>query len=92
MTSIDDIELKTLPSIPDMFGEQNLDITNYSMQPYPYQIEGIKYGLNHTNWLLLDEAGLGKTYQIIHIAEELYRQGKIKHCLIICGINNLKHN
>lgn len=36
--------------------------------------------------------GLGKSLQIIYIAEELYRANKINHCLIICGINALKAN
>lgn len=36
--------------------------------------------------------GLGKTAQIIGIARELKALGKIKHCLIICGINTLKSN
>ena len=70
----------------------HIDTSNYPLQPYPYQLEAIEYGLQHKKWLLLDQAGLGKTSVIIHIAEELYKQGKIKHCLIICGINNLKFN
>ena len=65
---------------------------NYKLKPYDYQLEGIDFGINHNKWLLLDEMGLGKTLQITYIAEELYNNGDIEHCLIICGINSLKTN
>ena len=32
------------------------------------------------------------TLQLITVAEELKRRGKIDHCLVICGINSLKVN
>ena len=71
----------------------NLEIIDdFKTKPFPYQLDGIKYGINHDKWLLLDAPGLGKTLQIIYIAEQLYKQGKIEHCLIICGINTLKYN
>lgn len=60
--------------------------------PYPYQLNGIEYGLNHKNWLLLDSPGLGKSLQIIGLAEELKCRENINHCLIVCGINTLKNN
>lgn len=87
---IDDIELKTLKYKPKVDIKHKL--SKYKLKPFPYQEEGIQYGLNHDKWLLLDKPGLGKTSQIIHIAEELKKAGKIKHCLIICGINTLKTN
>lgn len=65
---------------------------NYKLKPYKHQEEAIKFGLTHDKWLLLDDMGLGKTASIIHIAEELKYQGKIKHCLIICGIATLRGN
>lgn len=93
LTLIDDITLKLLKSEKqESLPKLHIDTSNYPLQPYPYQLEAIEYGLQHKKWLLLDQAGLGKTSVIIHIAEELYKQGKIKHCLIICGINNLKFN
>lgn len=64
----------------------------YKLKPYKHQEEAIKFGLTHDKWLLLDDMGLGKTASIIHIAEELKYQGKIKHCLIICGIATLRGN
>ena len=62
----------------------------YPTPPFEHQLDGIKYGLNHDKWLLLDEPGLGKTLQVIYLAEELKAQENIEHCLIICGINTLK--
>ena len=35
-----------------------LDFNGYNL--YDYQLDGVKYGVNHYNWLLLDEQGLGK--------------------------------
>ena len=67
-------------------------ILNYKTKPFPHQLEGIEYGLNHDRWLLLDGMGLGKTFQIINIARELKAQKGIQHCLVICGVNALKSN
>lgn len=64
----------------------------FKTNPFKHQLEGVEYGLNHDNWLLLDEMGLGKSAQIIYLAEILYKQGLLEHCLIICGVNSLKYN
>lgn len=64
----------------------------FKTNPYPHQLEGIEFGLNNDCWILGDEQGLGKTKQIIDLATILKRQGKINHCLIICGVNSLKSN
>ena len=72
--------------------EITLNKSSYITQPYMYQEEGIKYGLDNEKWLLLDAPGLGKTLQMILLAQELKQRGEIEHCLIICGINTLKYN
>ena len=36
--------------------------------------------------------GLGKTSVTLYIANELKKQGKIEHCLVICGVSSLKNN
>ena len=69
-----------------------LNKNEYKTIPYKYQEEGIVYGLQHDKWLLLDAPGLGKSLQMILLAQELKKRNNIKHCLIICGINTLKHN
>lgn len=64
----------------------------YKTKPFPYQLEGIQFGLNHDSWALLDVPGLGKTLQLIYLAKELKEQRGLKHCLVVCGINTLKTN
>lgn len=60
----------------------------FKTKPFEHQLEGVKFGINHDKWLLGDEQGLGKTKQVIDIAEIK----KVKHCLIICCVNGLKWN
>lgn len=67
-----------------------LDFNGFNL--YDYQLEGVKFGLNHHNFLLLDEQGLGKTLQLITLARYKKKHRGLKHCLIICGLNSLKFN
>lgn len=60
----------------------------FKTEPFSHQLEGVTFGLNHNKWLLGDEQGLGKTKQVIDIANIK----KVKHCLIICCVNGLKWN
>ena len=69
-----------------------VDPLKFKTKPFDYQLDGINYGINHDKWLLLDDMGLGKTLQSIYIAQELYEQGKIEHCLILCGVDSLRSN
>lgn len=86
----DSIQLKLLNKPTKIINKFNLK--DYKTKPFDYQLEGIEYGLNHDKWLLLDEPGLGKTLQLIYLAQELKEREGIEHCLIICGINTLKAN
>ena len=74
--------------------KQNItySLSSYKTSPFEYQKEGIEYGLNHDKWLLLDAPGLGKSLQLIYLAEELKKRDNIEHCLIVCGVNTLKMN
>lgn len=91
LCSIDDITLKLLKDKKEK--ESNNKITTkLKTKPYEYQKEGIEYGINHDKFLLLDAPGLGKSLQIIYIAQELKKKEKLEHCLIICGVNTLKNN
>lgn len=87
----DEIELHLLED-KKTHTEKSIQLLDYKTTPYEYQKEGILYGLNHEKWLLLDQPGLGKTLQMIYLAEELKSRNEIEHCLIICGINTLKVN
>ena len=59
-------------------------------KPYNHQIDSYEYALTHNKFLLGDEQGLGKTKQALDIA--VSRKHKMTHCLIVCGVNNLKWN
>ena len=67
-----------------------LDFNGFKL--YDYQLDGVKFGLNHHNFLLLDEQGLGKTLQLLTLARYKKQHRHLKHCLIICGLNSLKFN
>ncbi len=86
----DSIELDLLPD--EHFEPIEYKLGEYKTKPFKHQLEGIQYGLNHDCFLLLDVPGLGKTLQLIYLAQELKKRENIEHCLIICGINTLKTN
>ena len=93
LNNLDDIRLDLCADSSETdFEEIILDNKNYLTKPYDYQEDGIKYGLTHDKWLLLDAPGLGKTLQMILLAQELKERENITHCLIVCGINTLKYN
>ena len=64
----------------------------FPFNPYPHQLEGIKFGLNHDRFLLSDQQGLGKTVQSATIACIKKKLYGYKHCLIICAVNGSKYN
>ena len=98
LTNYDDIELNLLENSEDDIlyydTTKNSDIHKniYKTQLFKHQEEGIIYGLQHDRFLLLDQPGLGKTLQMIYLAEELKIRENIDHCFIICGLNTLKYN
>lgn len=53
---------------------------NLKIQPYPYQQQGILFGLQHRRVIIGDEPGLGKTLQSIGIVDT----AKAYPCLVIC--------
>ena len=70
------------------------EIDQFHFKPFPHQVEAINYGLNpeHEKFLLLDSMGLGKSLEIVGLAETLHRRGEIDHCMIICGVDSLRQN
>ena len=60
---------------------------NLKLQPYPYQREGIEFGLKNHRILIGDEPGLGKTLQSIGIVNT----AQAYPCLVICP-SSLKIN
>lgn len=92
LCSIDDIHIRLLEVEKEEVKYYNNNIGPYKTKPFSYQEEGIRYGLCHDKWLLLDMPGLGKSLQLIYLAQELKKKENIEHCLIICGVNTLKAN
>ena len=89
----DDIQLTVLPNIKEEpLDDVIIDTSQYKLSPFDFQVDAIKYGIQHDKWLLLDPPGLGKTAIIIHIVEELVKREGLQHCLIICGLNAIKEN
>ena len=91
LSKIDTIQLKLMTTTHDKEIEIPQDY-EFKTKPYNFQLDAIRYGINHKKWLLLDEMGLGKALTAIYIAEILYYLGKIDKCLVICGLNSLKWN
>lgn len=60
---------------------------NLKVEPYPYQQEGITFGLKHKRIIIGDEPGLGKTLQSIGIVDT----ANAYPCLVICP-SSLKIN
>ena len=91
LSLIDDIELHLLK---EKFKSKIIYKQNPKdkVQLMDHQKDAVEFGLNNPKWLLLDAPGLGKTFALIKLAEELKRTQGIKHCLIVCGINTLKAN
>lgn len=90
LCAFDDIKLELLKD--EKHKEKKVELMEHRVKPYDYQADGVKFGLTHDKWLLLDACGLGKSIQAIYTAEELKARGKVNHCLVICGINTLKMN
>jgi SNF2 family DNA or RNA helicase len=78
----------------DNFNLTEEEIRSFKFKPFAHQIDAINFGLQkkHKKWLLLDSMGLGKTLEIIGLAETLKRRGEIDHCLIIAGVDSLRQN
>lgn len=73
----------------DIYDEQDADYLSRT-KPFEHQMDSFNYALTHNKFLLGDEQGLGKTKQALDIA--VARKHKMRHCLIVCGVNNLKWN
>jgi len=79
----DDDAVAPLPSMLPFEGEHYM-----LMDPYPYQLEGVRYALDKKRCIFGDEPGLGKTLQAIcavvkaHMEAEKY--GETFPVLVIC--------
>ena len=72
-----------LPPMLPFEGEHYMQLT-----PYDYQLEGVRYALDHKRCIFGDQPGLGKTLQaictIMKAHRELHKYGESLPCLVVC--------
>jgi superfamily II DNA or RNA helicase len=71
-----------------------LDLRNVVHLPSPlygYQIDGVRFLLDHESALLGDDMGTGKTVQSIVAMRILFQTGKIKSALIVCPLSVMRN-
>ena len=88
----EDIDLQLLKYTEPDNNIKRHSLSQYKLNLYNHQVDAINYGLEHNKWLLLDSPGLGKSFSIIALAQELKLHHNINHCLVVCGLNVLKNN
>ena len=59
------------------------DVFPDGRRPYPFQIEGIRWLLDHPEGLLADEMGLGKTMQAILAIRVRFNRGNLNRVLVV---------
>ena len=57
----------------------------------PWQVEGVRFLLEHEQALLADDMGLGKTIQAIVALRLLFHQGRVVSTLIVCPKSILRN-
>lgn len=72
-----------VPKMKEFEGEHYMELN-----PYPYQLEGVRYGLDHKRCIYGDQPGLGKTMQAICTVVKAHREaekyGESFPTLVIC--------
>ncbi len=62
----------TLPELLPFTGEHYM-----LLDPYPYQLEGVRYALDHKRCIFGDQPGLGKTLQAICAVVKAHREARV---------------
>lgn len=78
----DDVAFE-IPPMKKMEGEHYMKLT-----PYDYQLDGVRYALDHQRCIFGDQPGLGKTLQaicaVVKAHKELAKYGETFPVLVIC--------
>lgn len=61
-----------LPPMAEFVGEHYMKLT-----PYPYQLEGVRYALDHKRCIFGDQPGLGKTLQAICAVVKAHKEAQV---------------
>ena len=64
----------------------------FKTKPFDFQVDGVEYALNHKDFILGDDQGLGKSKQLIDTVVARKLRGELTQCLIIIGLNSIKYN
>lgn len=59
---------------------------------FPHQIEALKYSIKHDSFINGGMPGVGKTKESLDAACYRKKYNGLKHCLIVCGVSNLRAN
>ena len=90
LTDNKDILLGSIQAKPKVLSDYSYLFTK--TKPYQHQIDGVNYGMSTDRFLISDDMGMGKSLQSIIIALGKKKERGYSHCLVICGVNTLKHN
>lgn len=77
---------------PILLPPLNVDLVkefDFPSEIYPFQKDGINFLLGNKSALLADEMGTGKTVMSTVATRILFRQGLVKHALIVCPLSVL---
>ena len=78
-----------IPPMKEFVGEHHM-----LLNPYPYQLEGVRYALDHKRCIFGDQPGLGKTLQaicsVVKAHKEAMTYGESFPVLVICCKYSLK--
>ena len=74
--------------------DKDIDLGSIDLKSslYDYQEAAVKCGIINKKFILGDEAGLGKTLEIIALTQYLREHEGLKRILVICCINGNKYN
>ena len=59
---------------------------------FPHQLEALEYSIKHKSFINGGMPGVGKTKESLDAACYRKKYEGLKHCLIVCGVSNLRAN
>ena len=74
--------------------ENEVEIKPYESKTpmFPHQVEALRYSIEHESFINGGMPGVGKTKESLDAACYRKKYNGLKHCLIVCGVSNLRAN
>lgn len=74
--------------------ENEVEIKPYESKTpmFPHQVEALRYSIEHESFINGGMPGVGKTKESLDAACYRKKYCGLKHCLIVCGVSNLRAN